>query len=401
MMIVNDKLDYIIINDGDCIPEIEVKKYNIENYCIKNSNNDYICNFVGIIIQQNNLIVSFPKNFIKQNNNNYNNNYKDIIKKILNIIIKERIKTSGFDNGMDGEFPVKPYSEILNYYKKYNLYKRKSRNYKNGYSGKIDWIKTINKSKMIIQKNGIIFMPFKIQIQQDINTFLTFIMDYILTDATKYISYLSIIEPYNSVYQNFNKVDKSFIIKKLKYIKGFYYKDSEKNLIQNMIYYLEWKLRYNNTFILLTKEFFKYWESMVMKYLNRSNIDILSHTISYTNTISNKFYQPNFEYVESDEILNTTKHKHYKIQYDHFFKDDINKIIYIYDSKYFNDIKQLNYKQLFYHYHLKNKYSDYTIINGLILPSDENKYKTITHINRLDLDDVIITEHYILYNNLL
>ena len=63
-------------------------------------------------------------------------------------------------------------------------------------------------------------------------------------------------------------------------------------------------------------------------------------------------------------------------------------------------MEQLNYKQLFYHYNLKQKYPKYIIYNGLLLPTEKNYYKNI-HVDRTDLDEVKIVEHYINLNSVL
>ena len=88
----------------------------------------------------------------------------------------------------------------------------------------------------------------------------------------------------------------------------------------------------------------------------------------------------------------------YKIQYDHIFIDDDNRKIVLFDSKYFNaEVDQLNYKQLFYHYNLKQKYPKFLIYNGLLLPTEKNHYIKI-YMDRTDLDGVKILEQYINLN---
>ena len=59
----------------------------------------------------------------------------------------------------------------------------------------------------------------------------------------------------------------------------------------------------------------------------------------------------------------------------------------------------MNYKQVAYHYFLSNgangvRIKTNDIINGLILPT-ENKYRSVVHIDRRDIDGVYIQEHYI------
>lgn len=70
-------------------------------------------------------------------------------------------------------------------------------------------------------------------------------------------------------------------------------------------------------------------------------------------------------------------------------------MIYLFDSKYYNDeLSNLNYKQVFYHYYLKQRHPNMKIINGLLLPTSGDYYIK-NHIDRSDLDGVKVTEHYI------
>ena len=108
------------------------------------------------------------------------------------------------------------------------------------------------------------------------------------------------------------------------------------------------------------------------------------------------------EYVESKETIEKSKNRNlYKVQYDHISIDNENKRVIIFDSKYFNnEVNELNYKQLFYHYNLMQKYKDFKIYNGLLIPT-EREYYTKVHIDRMDLDGVKIIEHYINLNDVL
>ena len=63
-------------------------------------------------------------------------------------------------------------------------------------------------------------------------------------------------------------------------------------------------------------------------------------------------------------------------------------------------MEQLNYKQLFYQYNLKQKYPEFCIYNGLLLPTEKTYYTKI-HVDRTDLDGVKIVEHYINLNSVL
>lgn len=135
---------------------------------------------------------------------------------------------------------------------------------------------------------------------------------------------------------------------------------------------------------------------MINEYLNDKFVEIQNDKIIWGVSKGVVFYKPDMEYVESDEIIKKEKDRNvYKVQYDHISIDNNNKVVIVFDSKYFNnEVNELNYKQLFYHYNLMCKYKNYTIYNGLLIPT-EKEYYTKVHIDRTDLDGVKIMEHYI------
>ncbi len=98
------------------------------------------------------------------------------------------------------------------------------------------------------------------------------------------------------------------------------------------------------------------------------------------------------------ETLEKTNHG-FTIEFDHISRKNKDKKIYLFDSKYYTKISELNYKQIAYHYFLvktaegeENKSEN--IVNGLILPT-EREYSSRVHVDRRNLDGVYIQEHYV------
>lgn len=387
-----------IVNDGQVVDEEFVNSWEILDYC-----DQYNCkltiSFVGVIIKNNQVLFSFPKHYkvteIKENQS-------VCMKQILYILSKNKVAYGSFDKGLKGEFPVKAYYGVLNYYKKYGLYSSSESYFENGYDGNVDWSRTINKSAKAVQKNGIIFFPFVIKKTRDKSVFISECMSYVLSDASNYKDFITTIIPYE--YKNKNPIFKNlrYIINELKKMRNLYFKDIEKKLINNLINYIEWKSRSKDNVRLLTLKFENYWETMINKYLNDKFVEIQNDNIIWGTSKGIIFYKPDMEYVESDKTIKEAMNRNlYKVQYDHISFDDENKIVVIFDSKYFNnEVNKLNYKQLFYHYNLMQKYKDYTINNGLLIPT-EKEYYTKVHVDRMDLDGVKIIEHYINLNKVL
>ena len=387
-----------IVNDGQTVDEEFVNSWEILDYCDQ-YNGKLTISFVGVIIKNKHILFSFPKHYkvteIKENQS-------VCMKQILYILSKSKVAYGSFDKGLNGEFPVKSYHGILSHYKKYGLYLSSESYFENGYEGNVDWSRTINKSNKVVQRNGVLFFPFIVKKTRDKRVFISECMNYVLSDASKYRDFLTTIIPYE--YKNRNPLFKNLthVINELKKIRNLYFKDIEKKLISNLINYIEWKSRSKDNVRLLTLKFENYWETMINEYLNDKFVEIQDDDIIWGTSKGTIFYKPDMEYIESDETIKREKDRNiYKIQYDHISIDNENKKVIIFDSKYFNnEVNELNYKQLFYHYNLLCKYKGYTINNGLLIPT-EKEYYTKVHVDRTDLDGVKIIEHYINLNDVL
>lgn len=387
-----------VVNDGQAVDKDFVNSWEIFDYCDQ-YNGSLTISFVGAIIKNNKILFSFPKHYKVDDDEH---NQVSCMKQILYILSKSKASYGSFDKGIKGEFPIKAYLGILMHYKKYGLYLSNEQHYENGYAGNIDWNRTVNKSNKIIQKKGVIFFPFIIKRTKDKSVFISECMNYVLSDASRYKKFINTIMPYEYINKNniFNNL--RYVLNELKRIRNLYFKDIEKRLINNLIEYIDWKSTTRDNVRLITLKFENYWEVMINEYLNDGFCGIEEDQIIWGEKKQNRFYKPEMEYVESvEKRLQYRSRNPYKIQYDHIFIDDDNRKIVIFDSKYFNaEVYQLNYKQLFYHYNLKQKYPKYIIYNGLLLPTEKNYYKKI-HVDRTDLDGVKIVEHYINLNSVL
>ena len=381
-----------IINDGENITNDFIDKWNIYDLCNYYPNKNTI-NFVGIIIKCNDVLMSFPK---KCNLNNETENEKiELIKKILHLFSKEKLNNIGLNQNDYKNFPIRAYYYILNYFKKYGLYKQREIRYKKDFIGNIDWYKTINASLKILQMNGIIFYPFIVKSSENVDVFISYCMDLVLYDAVQYSTFIEEIYRYKNKYNHLFSISFEVIINELKNIRNNYFKDIEKKLINNLIQYFEWKSSNLGIFRFITTTFEYYWEQIVMSFLNSNDINIINDSIVIDNKIdNNKFYNKSIDSLESETTILKNNTRQFQVEYDHIKIDDINKEIYLFDSKYYSEVKELNYKQMVYHYNLLSKYKNYKIVNGLILPTSD-KYSSRIHIDRSDIDNIKIVEHYL------
>lgn len=384
-------------NDGKEVEKDFVDNWNIRDYCDV-YNRKITISFVGLVIHKDRILFSFPKHYDFREINNEEK--IDCMKEILSVISSNRLKVKGsFDNNtkdLKEEFPLRAYLNIANYYKKFGLYKSQERYSDVGYNGRINWNKTINKSNKIFREDSIMFYPFILNKVKDKDVFISECMDYVLNDAVKYIELIDKVISYRIRYNNKIFSNLNLVCNKLKQLRSKYFKDSEKKLIDSLIEYFVWKTNLKDNVRMLTLKFEDYWEDMMMKYLNGCFFDMKNDEIIWKEGQENSFEKPSKKSTESKSMEKNLKRLSFTVQYDHFMK--VENKIYIFDSKYFNEVKELNYKQLFYHYQLKQEYQKdgdkIEVINGLLLPT-EKKYHKNVHIDRTDLDDVKIIEHFI------
>ncbi|MGV3088704.1 LlaJI family restriction endonuclease [Streptococcus suis] len=374
--------------DGDEIDESIASK--IPNY-VKSFGTKRYCNFVGIILQDQDVLFSFPKHY--DYNSLSDEKRIEVMNGMLHLFYRGGI---GSGSGKQNQFPFDAYQTVLLYMKKFGLYQRQTKIEKFGYSGRINWNKTLRKSNSIIQKNGIVFMPFVTTHNINYSEFLSECMEFVLSYSFEtYSQFVDIFYKYSNFPNNPIFKDFSRCILELQRIQGNYFKDEEKKLINALIQFFRWRTSTLSNLILATTKFDTYWESMIEVYLNGKFSDINPETeaISWNGNSGKKFIKPEKEFIE-DELLRASKNPtgNREIQFDHFSIDQTKKEIVLLDSKYIyqKGFREFNYKQAFYYYYLKSLYGDdYKIYNGLLSPTAGN-YEIKVHVDR---NTVITGEH--------
>ncbi len=357
------KMNTRFLMDGDKLDGAIASK--IPDYVVSYGTKRY-CNFVGMILQDEDIFFSFPKHFDYQSLTD--DEKIEVMNGMLHLFYRGG---AGSGTGEQNQFPFDSYQTVVRYMKNYGLYQRQTKVEKFGYSGRVDWNKTIRKSNAVIQKNGIVFMPFVTTRNINYSEFISECMEYVLSYSFE--SYSKFVDIFYS-YSNF---------------------PSNPSTLSNVI--------------LATTKFDTYWETMIEVFLNGNfnRIDSRTDRIIWGDHSGVTFSKPDKMYIEAESLRKSdypTGGK--KIQFDHFHIDKEKKEIILLDSKYiYNDkFKDLNFKQAFYYYHLKSIYGDeYNIFNGLLAPTS-GEYRVEIHVNRKDktedmgdetVDGLKIVEHYI------
>lgn len=340
-------------------------------------------NFVGIIFIKKKLIVSFPKKY---------NISKDINKdiNIMYQIVQKYNKSFGYGININTDiFPLNEYISIYEYYKLNGLYSKTDNFINKGYGGKVIWKKTFNKSTKIISKDNLLFMPFCIKQKEEKIVFLSECMDYILFDGyDKFLKYINVtngyIRQFNSdIFQN-NKL----VLFKLHNMLNNNFKDQTRKLIYLCIRYFEWKSRCGNCIKFYVKNSNLLWQKMVHEYLNQNFAGIDNMNNKTNKLLFNKKNKHIFEYEKSFKVRNK-ENKDITIRIDHYCY--MENVVYLFDSKYYNVLNELNYKQIAYYYLLNKNYKlDTIFIGALFIPN--NNFSMSKHIDRYLIDGLLIYE---------
>ena len=223
--------------------------------------------------------------------------------------------------------------------------------------------------------------------------FLSDCMQFILSHTyEQYSDILNFLLPYknfpsDNIFKNFKAC-----VRKLKLIKNRYFKDTEKELIQAMISYFEWLSTRNGILAVTTTDFPLYWESMVHILLNKTFSGIENNKIKLSKEPTHRFDKQS-ENTETNENREHSQTQGFSIEFDHFSISDSKDEIVLFDSKYMKSISDLNYKQAFYYYFLKEKYPQAIIHTGLIAPTHGAPYDRV-HIDRTWIDGVTVEKGY-------
>lgn len=378
------------IIDGDIVSDDIVVRFQLRPFCSLNDSGKFISKFVGIVVTRTETLVSCPKHlgYIGQDD--------------INLIIGCMMKASKYlgvsnEDILSSNIPYSSYLFVLDYFQKYGVHRENLKQYKNGYAGNVDWRRTARESQKIISSNNLVFLPLVITktIQRD--TFIGDCMKFVINDGYerfgKYVGRGLIIDGETI---DINSANLDAIINQLKEEKNTHFKDLEVKLIDAIIDYLQWKGACVENSFFITKNFETIWEIMVNSYLSESysSYDVNTNSIIFEKKCKKHSFDKKTEYVQSKAMMDSNGVKFY-VEYDHYCKEG--KKVMLFDSKYYNEIKDANYKQIAYHYFVSNRFDKNDvpeqIINGLIIPY-EGEYYSKVHLDRTDIDGVHIIEHY-------
>lgn len=380
-------LQIVVGQDGDKVGQ-EAKKIPLlpceKRYSKKLKEEVY--DFVGFVIDKDKLLAVFPKHF-------YENDIidsKDIEKNItllFNVINKyiTEVKSSsqaskyiGYQDNFESDYPFDAFFKVYDYYRKYGIYKEEETLIKQNCNYKVSWKDTIRKSNVIVSNENLIFYPLYSKKKSTKDVFISECMTFVINYTIKNFGFFIKMSP---VRGKECKIDflanKEYTLRQLYQYKNTIFKDYQKDLINSLIRFFE---QYNKNpqggeIHFRINYFDMVWESMVDKYLNDCfvKVDKENHTLIFDNNKKDrkkKFRNKKFD-------IDKSEHK-FSIRPDHYYSDE--NTIYLFDSKYYEDMTDLNYKQFTYTILLGNSKLGYNkeLYSALLLPGGKN---SCLHLN--------------------
>ncbi|WP_317317280.1 hypothetical protein [Longibaculum muris] len=375
---------YYYGQDGTPVTDELIKLFDLgpKEYRYSDCQGKNIFDFVGFVFKKGNILAVFPKHYFKDTDINIaNKNHMELqsdIKLLFNVIqrYREKEKTTatvksyiGAQDKYESDYPFRSFFEIYTYFKKYGLYKEQEDRIVQGSKGKISWKTTLSKSNKIISNGNLIFTPLYMKKRNYNNVFITecmaFIINYTIDSFRAFFNLKKAEYKYKFDFIN----NKEYVLQQLKSRQNNEFKDINKKLIINMIDFFEQydhKSNGGNAHIRI-RYFDMIWQKMMALYMNKHFVDIDSVTGAVIFD-KNQYKSPiTFNDTTFNDI--DLSHHHFSIDIDHIAFD--NNRLFIFDSKYYSKINELNYKQLSYNEILRYHYPGVTEIhNILFLPGD-------------------------------
>lgn len=368
--------DYYSVNN------INLSLFNFKKGDIKfvKSDNKDVFDFVGFILDEDNLLSVFPKHFyshleLGKLNQDKKINLEDI-KLLFDVFIKytKEVSTTAKATKYIGpkaefvsDYPFASFFEIYKHFRQFGIYRENNIEVKPNANGSISWKKTIQKSQIIASNGNLIFSPLFRKKKRYQNVFLSECMVFVIDHTINSFPYFIHLPQTGYKIGSFDFIKhREYTLKQLRQISSTTFKDNHKKLIAHLIDFFEqYKTSPKGGDIHIKINYFnKIWEHMVSRYLNKyfKSIDEVSDTIRFDKSLVTSHL--NFE---SKEFLIDDSPHLFKIRLDHHAIQDDS--IFIFDSKYYYNVSDLNYKQFSYNELLRGGISkDTKLYSALILP---------------------------------
>lgn len=346
--------------------------------------NRYIYDFVGFISYKNDLLAVFPKHYFtttqlaKLNNGECKGNtdlsllFSVLQKYINNRTTPKAQKHIGSLPEYESDYPFHSFYRIYDYYKKYGLYFEEECALKKGAYGNVNWKETIRRSNKIISNSNLLFLPFFSKVKESKSVFVSecmlFVINFTIDRFSDFISLRPVNKRVN--YSDFLR-NKESVIHNLYQAKANVFKDIHRNLIADLITFFEEfeNKKHGGKLHFKINYFDMLWQEMVNNYLNQCFVGI---SASEDKLVFDESQNNNIHFQAKKYVIDNSMNSFY-IELDHYAKEGNKQ--YIFDSKYYRQIKDLNYKQIVYGQLIDcylNRVSPTVTYSALLLPGNNH-----------------------------
>lgn len=349
--------------------------------------NDYLFDTVGLIVGQSERLIIFPKHTFDENLLNTSQielerilKAEKLLFQVINMYSRkktlqvDRVLGSGIKFGSI-DYPFVEFLEIYDYFEKYGIFFEKKRRIKQGENGSYAWKKIISKSNVYFNGNNIIYTPLYSKINYKQLSYISSAMTYVINSTIDNFTFLFDLKKAPVLYQSESEFSSPvFVINKLAAEATRIHKDDEKQLVRSLIAFFEFKKRERSSGMHVKVNYFNnVWQRMVHLYLNRhyERIDMNNEIVISPNFHRNN--NPRDEFFSVKNLSVDISSHLFEVQFDHYHLD--NSVQLIFDSKYYDEDTDLNYKQLAYHEMLTKNYRDSAIntYSALIFPGNKQQ----------------------------
>ena len=343
-----------------------------------------VFDFVGFITSNNETLAVFPKHYFPQyqeitrNNHRFSGSYDaNLLFKVISTYMQENLnqraqadKYFGDQKEYDSDYPFSSFFEIYDYYKKYGLYYEDEVIILPGQHGKISWKDTIRKSNILISNGNIIFSPLYSKSKNPKMHFISECMAFVINHTIKTFPFFLHMQCVSGYIPNFDFIANSaYVLKQLYRYRNLVFKDIHQKLISSLInFFEELKQKKHGGNVYVKISFFdRIWERMVEKYLNHyfAGVDPVSGEILFD---TSQKISP-VQFVDKTFVVDDSPNA-FKIRPDHYGLEGDKQ--YIFDSKYYYEVSELNYKQFAYDVLLQTLNCNCETYNVLILPGTQH-----------------------------
>ncbi len=347
--------------DNDSVNKTIETKFQLkpgDTRFIKNENRN-VFDFVGFAIKGDAMLTVFPKHYYSEKEiDDANKGEIDFSEdaRLLFLAINKYInetaskakaeKHLGAIAEYESDYPFHAFFEVYDYYKRYGIYYEEESMIAPGQKGKISWKQTIQRSNTVVSNENIIYIPLYSKRKNPKGAFISECMVFVINYTLKSFDSFLQLKPISVSKHSLDFIaNRQYVLKQLYQARNQVFKDIHKKLVDSLICFFEEldTQKHGGAIHVKINYFNLIWQTMVNKYLNDCfvGIDSAENSILFDASIS----KSEISFRPITYLIDASTHK-FEVELDHYgIRDDKQ---YVFDSKYYGDITELNYKQFVY-----------------------------------------------------